>query len=171
MVVVDANLLVALVSGELNLRRVRRRLTLSRLYRMTSDFTKTERGRASDIPSLVERVMLSPAEDAYLIINIHQDSAFMQMTGDENGVQLDFPLITPRQRSLEGRIREAATRLGLEAFDVDGSDDARFLDVEVNGEPRVVGAACAEVFREVFGEAADAELIFEHYGLAPGGDA
>ncbi len=111
--------------------------------------------------------MRSANADAFLIIHVERPDAFMQLTGDAAGVQLDFPLITPRQRGREGTVREVAAREGLEVFEVAGSDGARFLDVEVNGGPAGVAAVCSKVLRGVFDVSGEAELVFEHVGLAP----
>ena len=91
----------------------------------------------------------------------------MQLTGDESGVQVDFPLITARQRGLETKIRDVASRANLEVIDNSGSDGSRFLDLNVNGAPAHVAAICSKLLRGVFGISGDVELVFEHEGLAP----
>jgi hypothetical protein len=39
--------------------------------------------------------------------------------------------------------------------------------LNINGEPRVVASICSTVMREVYSVSGDAELIFQHAGLAP----
>lgn len=129
---------------------------------------KSERGHVFDIPVYVERLMLSTDESSFLIIDIAHSNDFMQLTGDERGVQLDFPMIAARQQSFEKKIREVASREGLEVEETFGSDGARFLDVNINGDSRHAAAVCSTFLREVFNVPGDAELIFQHAGLAPG---
>jgi hypothetical protein len=80
---------------------------------------------------------------------------------------VDFPQITPRQQSFEEKIRSVAGREGLELVETRGSDGSRFLDLNINGESRVVAAICSKVLCEVYSVSGDAELLFHHEGLAP----
>ncbi|MBA3323491.1 MAG: hypothetical protein H0T45_18880 [Pyrinomonadaceae bacterium] len=134
---------------------------------MFAGLPKSERGRVFDIPAYVGRLMRAGNVNAFLSICIAHSDDFLQLTGDERGVQLDFPMVNPRQRNFEKKIREVALRGRLEVVENYGSDEARFLDVNVNGEPREVAAICSKVLREVFSVSGDAELIFQHVGLAP----
>src|SRR6266436_2642960 len=84
------------------------------------------------------------------VFDIAHSDDFMQLTGAERGVQIDFPLVTPRQRGFEDKVREVASRKGLEVVENLGSDGTRFLDMNVNGESREVAAVCSKVLREVF---------------------
>jgi hypothetical protein len=127
---------------------------------------KSESGRVFDIRLYVARLMRANDACAFLIIKIPPDD-FMQLTGDESGVQVDFPLITARQRGFETKIREAASRANLEVIENSGSDGSRFLDLNVNGAPDHVAAICSKLLREVFSISGDVELMFEHDGLAP----
>ncbi|HEU5239255.1 MAG TPA: hypothetical protein VFU37_19145 [Pyrinomonadaceae bacterium] len=104
---------------------------------------------------------------ALLVIQIGPDD-FMQLTADASGVQIDFPLITPRQRAFEAKIREVASGEKLEVVENSGSDGSRFLDMNVNGESGKVAAVCSRVLRQVFSVSGDIELIFQHVGLADG---
>jgi hypothetical protein len=110
--------------------------------------------------------MRAPNPGAFLIINITPDD-FMQLTGDASGVQIDFPLITARQRSFETKIKEVALRANLEVIDNSGSDGSCFLDLNVNGSSDKVAATCSEILRGVFGVSGDVLLTFQHDGLAP----
>ena len=128
---------------------------------------KAEKGRVFDLPPYVDRLMRSRDLHAYVIIDIAHSGDFMQLSGDASGVQIDFPQITPRQQSFEGKIREVAARAGLEVVENYGSDGSCFLDLNVSGEWRSVAAVCSKVLRGVYGVSGDAELIFKHAGLAP----
>ena len=127
-----------------------------------------EAGRVFDLPRYVGRLMRSQNPRAYVVIGIAHSADFMQLSGDAGGVQIDFPQITPRQRSFEQRIREAASREGLEVLENYGSDGSLFLDLNVEGEWRAVAAVCSKLLRQVYSVSGEAELIFQHVGLAPG---
>jgi hypothetical protein len=123
-------------------------------------------GRVFEIPGYVDRLMRSGNEYAFLIISIAHSDNFLQMTGDESGVQLDFPMVSPRQQTFEEKIRAAASRERLDVIENFGSDGSRFLDVNINGESQHVAAICSKLLREVFSVSGETELIFEHDGLA-----
>ena len=133
---------------------------------MTSSL-ESETGRIFDLPIYVDRLMRSNGPYAYIIINIVHSEDFVQLSGSASGVEVDFPQITPRQRSFEEKIRGVAGREGLEVVETHGSDGSRFLDLNVNGESRVVAAICSKVLREVYSVSGDVELLFQHVGLAP----
>ncbi len=135
---------------------------------MFDNVPRFARGRVFDIAPYVDRLMRSKDAYAFLIITIAHSDDFMQLTGAERGVQIDFPLVTPRQRGFEDKVREVASRKGLEVVENLGSDGTRFLDMNVNGESREVAAVCSKVLREVFSVAGVADLLFEHAGLSPG---
>jgi len=114
---------------------------------MFDNVPKFAKGRVFDIPPYVARLMRSKNAYAFLIITIAHSDDFMQLTGDESGVQIDFILVTARQRGFEDKIREVAAREGLEVFENHGSDGARFLDIYINGESREVAAVCSKLLR------------------------
>ena len=132
-----------------------------------SSSLESESGRVFDLAPYVDRLMRSIDPSAFLIIKIAHSEDFMQLSGDASGVQVNFPQITPRQQSFEERIKRVAGREGLEVVETHGSDRSRFLDLNVNGEWRVVAAICSKVLREVYSVSGDSELVFEHTGLAP----
>jgi hypothetical protein len=128
---------------------------------------KYEAGRIFDIRAYLDRLMRSQAH-AFLIINIAHSEEFLQLTGHAGGVQIDFPMVTPRQRSLEGKIRAVASREGLELVENYGSEGTLFLDINLNAELAEVTATCSKVLRQVFNVSGDVELFFQHADLAAG---
>jgi len=133
---------------------------------MFSDTSKSESGHVFDIPLYVDRLMRANNSGAFLIINITPDD-FMQLTGAASCVQIDFPLITARQRGFEPKIRNAASSANLEVIENSGSDGSRFLDININGTSDKVAMICSKILRGVFGVSGDIELMFQHDGLAP----
>lgn len=126
----------------------------------------SERGQIFDLARYIDRLMRSPDPYAYVIINVANTEDFMQLTGDASGVQIDFPQVTPRQRSFEEKIREVASREGLDVIENHGSTGELFLDLNVNGEWRAVAAICSKVLRDVYNLSGETELTFNHDGLA-----
>lgn len=98
-----------------------------------SDETNSFMGTVDDIQTTIEKLMKSQKDDAFLIITIQGTEDFIQLTGDINGVQLDFPLITSRQNELETYFWKAAEDLDLKVVENKGSDGSRFLDIDING--------------------------------------
>lgn len=137
---------------------------------MFSALPKSERGNVFDTPRYVARLMRSADERAFLIVHIAHSSDFLQLTGDARGVQIDFPMVTPRQRGFEARIREVSSRESLAVVENHGSDGTRFLDIDVAGTPEAVAAVCSKILRGVYNVSGEAELVFQHSGLAPGDD-
>jgi hypothetical protein len=54
----------------------------------------------------------------------------------------------------------------LELVENYGTHGCLFLDLNVEGERRTVAAICSKVLREVYGVSGDAEVTFQHVGLA-----
>lgn len=136
---------------------------------MLSNLPRCERARLPDLASYVARLMRSKDAHAFLIIEIAHSEDFLQLSGDARGVQIDFPLMTARQRGYEQKIKEVASRAGHEVVETNGSNGARFLDIDVNGESWEVAAVCAQLLREAFSVSGDVELLLQHVGLAPFG--
>lgn len=130
----------------------------------------SEVGHIYNLTEYISRLMRSTNEYAFLIVTVAHSDDFMQLTGDASGVHLDFPLITPRQRSLEEKIRAVCVKEGLAIEENWGSDGARFIDIYINGDAHGVAASCSKIMRGVFSVSGTSELVYEHQGLADGGD-
>ena len=115
------------------------------------------------LEDLVRRLMHSTSDDAFLVVGVENSEDFLQMTGGPAGVQLDFPMITDRQKSLESRIRETAARQGLSVQENRGTGDL-FLDIDISGEPAHIAAVCRRFMSEVYG-ATGGTFRYEHDGL------
>jgi hypothetical protein len=118
-----------------------------------------------ELRNYVGRLTRAPEEGAFLIVTVAGTEDFVQMIAGADDVQIDFPLITDRQRGLEPEIRAAAGREGLAVEENEGDDGARFLDVYVEREAGRVERVCLSFLRGVFGAGEDARLEFESDGL------
>jgi hypothetical protein len=97
----------------------------------------------------------------FLIVRIAGTKDFLQLTATPDSAQIDFPLITDRQRELESRIREAAAELRLDFRETLGSDGSHFLDCDLTATPAEIAHACRQLLTRVFGVSEDARLAFE----------
>ena len=97
----------------------------------------------------------------FLTVKIAGTKDFLQLTATPESAEIDFPLITDRQRELEPKIREASAVLGLDCRETHGSDGNRFLDCDVSGSPAEVARTCQQLLLRVFGITEDATLAYE----------
>ena len=117
------------------------------IFLKRSDDTTTWVGNVDEIESNIEKIMRSTKKDAFLVAKVRGTSDFIQFTGDAKGVQLDFPLITDRQKSMESAFRSIAKELNLEIVENAGSGGDTFLDIDIKGtaaEIAVIGRTFME---------------------------
>ncbi len=100
----------------------------------------------------------------FLIIGLSGTEDFLQLTATPQSAQIDFPLITARQRSLEPKIQQIAAELKLDFYETRGSDGSRFLDCDLKGTAREIADACRELLTRVFGISEDRRLTFKSDG-------
>lgn len=94
---------------------------------------KTIIGTINDIETKIDSVMRSTNKYAFMIVKIQGTDDFIQFTGDKEGVQLDYPLITDRQKSTEAAYRQVAKELNLVIVENKGSSGDNFLDIDIHG--------------------------------------
>lgn len=116
------------------------------------------------LEDLVRRLMHSQQDGAFLIVGAGNSEDFLQMTGGPSGVQLDFPLLTDRQKSLDPRIRSVAAGQGLSIQENRGTDGSVFLDISIDGDAARIADACRRFMADVFGSAEE-HFRYEHDGL------
>jgi hypothetical protein len=119
-----------------------------------------------ELRDYVGRLMRADDDTAFLVVTVAGSEDFLQLSGDSEGVQIDFPLITGRQRGLESSIRATAEREGLAVLENLGSDGSRFLDVNMKADAGEVARVCRAFLREVFGAGEGTRLEFKGDGLA-----
>jgi hypothetical protein len=116
----------------------------------------------SDLESYVDRLIRAAATDsAFLIVTVTGTEDFVQLIGDVDSVDLDFPLVTSRQIGFESKFRSIVEVEGYPLVENKGDDGARFLNVELPLSASEV-ARITEVFlNELFGVGQRTELDFE----------
>jgi hypothetical protein len=118
-----------------------------------------------ELRDYVERLMRASEEGAFLIVSVAGSEDFVQMIAGGEDVQIDFPLVTDRQRGFESKIRTTAASEGLAVEENEGDDSARFLDMYVEKDAGRVARVCRSFLRDVFGAGENARLEFESDGL------
>jgi hypothetical protein len=120
-------------------------------------------GKLKDIENHLNRLMASSSNYGFLIIEISGTSDFIQLSGDKKGVQLDFPLATDHQKSLEANIRQSAKVLNLEIIENKGSDGTRFLDIDLKSSPSEISKVTENLLKKVF-KVSEATLFDFQFG-------
>ena len=118
-------------------------------------------GKLEDIENHINKLMGTNNDRAFLIVEVSNSDDFIQFSGDDKRVQLDFPLVTDRQKDLEKKFRQVAKKRDLEVFDNKGSDGTRFLDIDINGSPSEVAKVIVGVMKEVFGVEKNTGIEFQ----------
>jgi hypothetical protein len=120
------------------------------IFSKRSDDTTTSVGSIDDIENNIEKIMRSTKKDAFLIAKVHGTSDFIQFTGDAKGVQLDFPLVTDRQKSMETAFRSVAKELNLEIVGNRGSGGQNFLDIDIKGTTAEITVIARTLMEKLF---------------------
>ena len=127
-----------------------------------SNDSATSIGNVENIENIIENLMKSTNEYAYLIIKIQDSEDFIQFTGDAKGVQLDLPLITERQKELETAFWHVGKDLNLKVVENKGSDGSRFLDIDLNGNAFEITNIVKIFIEKLFNVNSSTKLVFEY---------
>ena len=133
----------------------------SNFLRKSYDATTLD-GNIDNIEGMIEGLMNSSNEYAFLVIKIHGTEDFIQFTGGPEGVQLDFPLITDRQKNLESTFKRVGRELNLIVIENKGSDGSRFLDIELNGNASEITEIITKFIGNLFNVSSSTKLAFEY---------
>ena len=107
-------------------------------------------GSIDDIERNMLALMTSGKEGAFLIVTVQGTNDFIQFTSDASSVQLDFPLVTERQKSLEMIFRSAAKGLDLEIVENRGSGGEIFLDITMKGTAAEIAVIARALMEKLF---------------------
>jgi hypothetical protein len=118
-------------------------------------------GWLREIEYYIHKLMSGDNDTAFLVIEIAGTEDFIQFLKNEKGVQLDFPLITDRQKQLEERVRQEAFEQNLELLENNGTDGMPFLTIfliPVNGTSLEVAQSIENLLINIFGVNANTML-------------
>lgn len=119
----------------------------------------------ADILSHASRLARSPDSAGTLVIQVVGAEPFVQFGGGADGIEMEFPLITPEQRSRESALRRFLDEPGLKMRVTFGDNGAQFLDVDLPGEPNYVAQLARDVLTSVMGVEQSGALSFMGEGL------
>jgi hypothetical protein len=107
---------------------------------------------------------MQSTSQTFLIVGVSGTEDFLQLTATPQSAQIDFPLITARQRTLEPKILQVAAELQLDFHETRGRNGGRFLDCDLRGTAREIADTCRELLTRVFGISEDGRLTFKSDG-------
>jgi len=119
-------------------------------------------GSLSEAPRYLEALLKSQDSDSYVIITHEASGHFLQFSPGENIIQMDFPVITKKQRDKSDVIKESCSKLGLVLKVTNGTDGSMFYDWDMSGTPEEMCKIIIQVFSEAFGTKPEDNFVFEH---------
>lgn len=122
-------------------------------------------GDFRDIPAFLTKLIHATADDAFLIITIVDTGDFLQFSAAEGIVQMDYPLVTKRQRETAERLSAVCSQLGLTLDKNKGSDGTDFIDYDISGTSTEMAAVVQKVLEQAFDVSEGQKLVFEGNGL------
>jgi len=124
-------------------------------------------GNQSQVTDIIKNLLFSNQDDSFVIIKVSGTENFLQFTGHDQGIQLDFPMATDQQKTLKETIVQVGSDLGLKFEENTGTDGTLFLDFNISGEPENIGVAVNTFLEKVFKTNKSTKLEYECWGLNP----
>jgi hypothetical protein len=118
-------------------------------------------GTIKDLESSIEKMMMSTKEDVFVIATIYGTDYFIQFSGNAKNVQLDFPQITDRQRSMETRFRTTAKEMNLKVIENRGTGGELFLDIDLKGTAAEISVVARSFIERFFNITQDTKIEYK----------
>ena len=131
------------------------------LVRQVSQDSSNEIGTIENIQPIVEKLLASRKVDNFVIINNVGTEDFFQMQVYEEGAQIDFPIVTERQKFLESKIRKAVVDRNRTIAENPGSDGSNFIDVDVEKDVQVITQLSIYFLKSIFNASDSTKLEFQ----------
>jgi hypothetical protein len=109
-------------------------------------------GTTKDLEDSIVKLMQSTKKRAFVIAKVHGTNDFVRFNSDTKSVELDFPLVSDMQKSMEEAFRSIAKKMNLKVVKNIRSGGQTFLDINIKGttaEISVVGQTFIEKFFKV----------------------
>lgn len=109
-------------------------------------------GTTKDLEDSIAKMMQSTKKHAFVIAKVHGTNDFIRFNSDTKSVELDFPLVSDRQQSMEEAFRSIAKEMNLKVVENRRTAGQTFLDIYIKGtsaEISVVGQTFIEKFFKV----------------------
>jgi hypothetical protein len=133
------------------------------IRRLTS--TKKHTGTSQDIHMHLQKLIRATDPAAFLIIEVSETGDFLQFSEHDGVVQMDFPLITTRQKQREETLATVCSQMGLTLEKTKGSDGSEFMDYNLTGDASSISSTVQKVFQQVFDVSGDQALVFKTSGV------
>jgi hypothetical protein len=128
------------------------------LYR--PDNTEVLVGTTKDLENYIGIMMLSTEKYAFVIATVQGTRDFVQFSGNTKNIQLDFPLITDRQKSMEVAFRTTAKEMDLKIIENRGTGGEIFLDIDLKGTTAEISVVARTFMERFFGITQDTQIKY-----------
>ena len=128
------------------------------LYR--PDNTEVLVGTTKDLENYIGIMMLSTEKYAFVIATVQGTRDFVQFSGNTKNIQLDFPLITDRQKSMEVAFRTTAKEMDLKIIENRGTGGEVFLDIDFKGTTAEISVVARTFMERFFGITQDTQIKY-----------
>jgi len=119
-----------------------------------------EKGFFHDLPNKFNVLLNSKPKVSTIIVAISGTEDFIQFSFDDEKVEMDYPVITPRQKELSPKFREICSQSGYQVREITGSDGAKFLDISVSSDSEDLVIISKRILTNLFGAKDDTKLKF-----------
>ncbi len=126
----------------------------------------TEEGSMLNLPVIIKEVMETNKDGPFVIIQVSGTENFLQITADNQGIQLDFPMATEAQLKYKSKIIMVGENLGLKLTENRGTDGTLFLDFDINGKPEYISGIVKKFLIQVYNAEETSNLTYQHWGLS-----
>ncbi len=124
-------------------------------------------GTTADLERYLDLLAKATAPEAFLIVGFPESDDFVQFKHYEGIFEIDFPIFTERQRSLEDRIRQVRKHLGLTIRVTEEGKDGHFIDFDYAGQATEMAEIVGQLLIDVFEAPQGADLIFSWSVIEP----
>ncbi len=136
------------------------------MWRSSSHSNESREISFTELNTYLYALKNSTDPDAFLIITVARTENFFQFKRLGEGLEVDFPLVTERQKTKEALVREAYKVLGLDVRETRSTSGDRFLDASVLGTATQVHSQILKLYQQVFNIEASSRLQLEWCGLS-----
>ncbi|MGA3282438.1 MAG: hypothetical protein ABSD50_15830 [Smithella sp.] len=135
-------------------------LLIAFLFLYQPDNTEGLVGTIKDLENYIGIMMLSTEKYAFVIATVKGTRDFVQFSGNTKNIQLDFPLITDRQKSMEAAFRTTAKEMDLKIIENQGTGGETFLDIDLKGTTAEISAVARTFMERFFGITQDTKIKY-----------
>jgi hypothetical protein len=135
-------------------------LLIAFLFLYQPDNTEGLVGTIKDLENYIGIMMLSTEKYAFVIATVKGTRDFVQFSGNTKNIQLDFPLITDRQKSMEAAFRTTAKEMDLKIIENRGTGGDVFLDIDLKGTTAEISAVARTFMEKFFGITQDTKIKY-----------